>query len=43
MTELLDIFEAEGVDSAFWFTFAGDGLGHDADPAATSTWPATAW
>jgi hypothetical protein len=22
-TELLDVFEEEGMDSAFWFTFAG--------------------
>ncbi|WP_433466555.1 hypothetical protein [Spirillospora sp. CA-128828] len=31
--ELLDVFESEGVDSAFWFTFAGFGLPHDPDPA----------
>jgi hypothetical protein len=28
MRELLEIFEREGVDSAFWFTFAGYGLPH---------------
>jgi hypothetical protein len=28
MRELLDVFEAEGVDGAFWFTFAGFGLPH---------------
>ncbi|MCP2340417.1 hypothetical protein [Actinomadura rupiterrae] len=34
LEELLEIFEAEGVDSAFWFTFAGFDLPHDAsDPA----------
>jgi hypothetical protein len=33
LRELLDVFEAEGVDGAFWFTFAGFGLPHDpADP-----------
>ncbi|GAA4606550.1 hypothetical protein GCM10023195_23740 [Actinoallomurus liliacearum] len=33
MRELLQIFEREGVDSAFWFTFAGYGLPHRAgDP-----------
>lgn len=30
--DLLAIFEAEGVDSAFWFTFAGFGLPHRDDP-----------
>ena len=28
LRELLEIFEQEGVDSAFWFTFAGYGLPH---------------
>jgi hypothetical protein len=32
LRELLDIFEQEGVDSAFWFTFAGYGLPHHSDP-----------
>jgi hypothetical protein len=30
--DLLAIFEAEGVDSAFWFTFAGFGLPHREEP-----------
>ncbi|WP_344275864.1 hypothetical protein [Actinomadura napierensis] len=34
LRELLEVFEAEGVDGAFWFTFAGFALPHDpADPA----------
>jgi hypothetical protein len=34
MRELLEIFEQEGVDGAFWFTFAGYGLPHrPGDPA----------
>jgi hypothetical protein len=32
LEELYGIFAAEGVDLAFWFTFAGYGLGHDPDP-----------
>jgi hypothetical protein len=32
LRELLEIFEQEGMDSAFWFTFAGYGLPHRADP-----------
>ena len=32
MTELLDIFEAEGVDSAFWFTFATYQSPYNVDP-----------
>jgi hypothetical protein len=32
--DLLAIFEAEGVDSAFWFTFAGFGLAHRDGPRA---------
>ncbi|GAB2804392.1 hypothetical protein GCM10027176_06670 [Actinoallomurus bryophytorum] len=32
LRELLEIFEQEGVDGAFWFTFAGYGLPHRADP-----------
>lgn len=32
LDELLPIFEAEHVDSAFWFTFAGYELPHAADP-----------
>lgn len=32
MRELFDVFEQEGVDSAFWFTFAGYRLPHRADP-----------
>lgn len=32
MRELLEIFEEEGIDSAFWFTFAGYELPHRADP-----------
>ncbi len=31
-TELLDVFEDLGVDTAFWFTFAGYALPFDADP-----------
>jgi hypothetical protein len=34
LRELLEIFEEEGVDSAFWFTFAGYGLPHRPDPRA---------
>lgn len=30
--ELLDVFEEEGVDGAFWFTFAGYGNPYDPDP-----------
>jgi hypothetical protein len=30
--ELAGIFAAEGVDLAFWFTFAGYGLEHGTDP-----------
>jgi hypothetical protein len=30
--DLLAIFEAEGVDTAFWFTFAGFGLTHREEP-----------
>ncbi|MEV0404463.1 hypothetical protein [Actinoallomurus sp. NPDC050550] len=33
MRELLEIFEREGVDSAFWFTFAGYQLPHRPDDA----------
>jgi hypothetical protein len=43
LEELHGIFAAEGVDLAFWFTFAGYGLVHDPGPAATLTWPVTAW
>ena len=32
LTDLFAIFEAEGVDSAFWFTFAGYRLVHSDDP-----------
>ena len=32
LRELLEIFEEEEVDSAFWFTFAGYGLPHRPDP-----------
>jgi hypothetical protein len=32
LEELLGVFAAEGVDLAFWFTFAGYGLVHDPDP-----------
>ncbi|GLY89615.1 hypothetical protein [Actinoallomurus iriomotensis] len=32
LRELLEVFEEEGVDGAFWFTFAGYGLPHRADP-----------
>ena len=31
-TELLDVFDELGVDSAFWFTFAGYRLPHRNDP-----------
>jgi hypothetical protein len=31
LTECLDVFEAVGVEAAFWFTFAGYELPHDAD------------
>ena len=30
--DLLEIFEQEGLDSAFWFTFAGYELPHRSDP-----------
>jgi hypothetical protein len=32
LRELSEIFQAEGVDLAFWFTFAGYGYPHDPDP-----------
>jgi hypothetical protein len=32
--DLLEIFDAAGVDSAFWFTFAGFGLPHRDEPRA---------
>lgn len=32
LRELHAVFEEEGVDLAFWFTFAGYGLAHDAEP-----------
>ncbi|WP_329253480.1 hypothetical protein OG417_10735 [Actinoallomurus sp. NBC_01490] len=32
LRELREIFEQEGVDAAFWFTFAGYGLPHRPDP-----------
>lgn len=32
LRELLEIFEEEGVDAAFWFTFAGYRLPHRPDP-----------
>jgi hypothetical protein len=32
LRELNAVFDAEGVDLAFWFTFAGYGLVHDAEP-----------
>jgi hypothetical protein len=32
MRDLLTIFEQEGLDSAFWFTFAGYALPHRSDP-----------
>jgi hypothetical protein len=32
LRELLEVFDAEGLDSAFWFTFAGYELPHRADP-----------
>ena len=32
LRELVGVFEQEGLDSAFWFTFAGYGLPHRADP-----------
>ncbi|KPC65944.1 hypothetical protein [Streptomyces chattanoogensis] len=31
LTELLDVFEEEGVDTALWFTFAGFGKASDGD------------
>ena len=33
LRELLEVFEQEGLDGAFWFTFAGYALPHRADPA----------
>jgi hypothetical protein len=33
LTELLATFDACGVDSAFWFTFATFGAVHSCDPA----------
>ncbi|WP_432142755.1 hypothetical protein [Streptomyces sp. bgisy084] len=32
MDDLLPVFEAEGVDTTFWFSFAGYGLPHRDDP-----------
>ena len=32
LRELNEVFAAEGVDLAFWFTFAGYGLAHDPEP-----------
>jgi hypothetical protein len=32
--DLLEVFDAAGVDSAFWFTFAGFGLTHREEPRA---------
>lgn len=32
MNDLLPLFEEEGIDTAFWFGFAGFGLPHRADP-----------
>jgi hypothetical protein len=32
LRELNEVFAAEGVDLAFWFTFAGYGLVHDPEP-----------
>jgi hypothetical protein len=32
LTELLSVFDSAGVDSAFWFTFAGFGLPRRDDP-----------
>ncbi|WP_063772015.1 hypothetical protein [Kitasatospora mediocidica] len=32
LRELLPVFEEEGVDAAFWFTFAAYGASHDRDP-----------
>jgi hypothetical protein len=32
LRDLLHVFEQENVDSAFWFTFAGYGYPHHADP-----------
>jgi hypothetical protein len=43
LTELNEIFAAEGVDLAFWFTFAGTTWYPVPARAATWTWPATAW
>jgi hypothetical protein len=34
LSELLPAFAAAGVDSAFWFTFAGYGLAHHEEPRA---------
>ncbi len=31
--ELMDVYDAEGVDAAFWFSFAGFALPHRDDPA----------
>ena len=31
LTELLDVFEAEGIDTALWFTFAAFGAVGDGD------------
>ena len=37
LTELIEIFEAEGVDSAFVFLFALENLGHTAPTAIPAT------
>jgi hypothetical protein len=34
LNDLLEIFDDQGVDSAFWFTFAGFGLPHREEPHA---------
>ncbi len=33
LRELMEVFEQEGLEGAFWFTFAGYSLPHRADPA----------
>jgi hypothetical protein len=43
LRELLDIFTADGVDTAFWCTFAAYHLPHRSDPRRTSTRPRTEW
>ncbi|GAA1632847.1 hypothetical protein GCM10009764_64430 [Nocardia ninae] len=42
MRELLDFFEAESVDTAFWHTFASINLPTTVTHTSTPTWPPSA-